>query len=91
MPCPDIHDYTLAQHAQWAMTRRGISEAQVDRVLKRPEQSEVIEAGRCVYQSRITPRDSSGTYLLRVFVGIDYDPPHVVTVYRTSKAQKYWR
>ena len=31
------------------------------------------------------------TYLLRVFVDTDREPPEVVTVYRTSKITKYWR
>ena len=30
-------------------------------------------------------------YLVRVFVDLDRDPPEVVTVYRTSKIDKYWR
>ena len=29
-------------------------------------------------------------YLVRVFVDIDRDPAEVVTVYRTSKIDKYW-
>ena len=33
----------------------------------------------------------SGPYLLRVFVDLDRDPPEVVTAYRTSKVDKYWR
>lgn len=32
-----------------------------------------------------------GAYLLRVFVDVDRDPPDVVTAYRTSKIEKYWR
>jgi hypothetical protein len=32
-----------------------------------------------------------GVSLLRVFVDVDRDPPEVVTVYRTSKIEKYWR
>ena len=30
-------------------------------------------------------------YLLRVVVDIDGLPPRVVTVYRTTKLDKYWR
>lgn len=30
-------------------------------------------------------------YLVRVFVDIDRVPPEVVTAYRTSKIEKYWR
>jgi hypothetical protein len=91
MPCPDIHDYEITEHAHWAMTRRGISLSDMNRVLQNPEQCEVMQPGRCVYQSKIVPGDPSTVYLLRVFVDVDQDPPQVVTVYRTSKVQKYWR
>jgi hypothetical protein len=30
-------------------------------------------------------------YLLRVFVDIDRRPAEVVTAYRTSRIEKYWR
>ncbi len=30
-------------------------------------------------------------YLVRVFIDIDRSPAEVVTVYRTSKIEKYWR
>ena len=30
-------------------------------------------------------------YLVRVIVDVDRDMPEVVTVYRTSKIEKYWR
>jgi hypothetical protein len=73
------------------MARRQISETEVARVLAVPEQSEIVREGRAVYQSQISLRDSSQTYVLRVFVDIDREPPEVVTVYRSSKVQKYWR
>jgi len=30
-------------------------------------------------------------FLVRVFVDIDRRPPEIVTAYRTSKIEKYWR
>mgnify|MGYP002391604185 CR=1 FL=1 len=91
MPCPEINDYEITEHAEWAMTRRGILRSDVKQVLQNPEQSEFVQPGRCVYQSRIVSGASSMVYLLRVFVDVDQDPPQVVTVYRTSRVQKYWR
>ncbi len=44
-----------------------------------------------VYQSRLELGDPPKTYLFRVFVDVDRQPPDVVTVYRTSKIEKYWR
>ena len=33
----------------------------------------------------------TGTCVLRVFVDVDRSPPEAVTVYQTSKVEKYWR
>ena len=91
MPCQALPNYVLTDHARLEMQRRGITEADVAAVLTAPEQSEEVRLGRCVYQSRMTFDDPSKVYLLRVFVDIDREPPEVVTVYRTSKVQGYWR
>jgi hypothetical protein len=73
------------------MERRGITEAEVAEVLSAPEQYEAVRPGRIVYQARVQSGGSSRTYLLRVFVDVDRQPPAVVTAYRTSKIEKYWR
>lgn len=92
MPKVDaIIDYRLTDHAEAQMARRQISEEMVAQVLSAPEQSELVRAGREVYQSRIGVGDPPNTYLLRVFVEVDRNPPEVVTVYLTSKIDKYWR
>jgi hypothetical protein len=44
---------------------------------------------RWIYQSRI-PFEDGRMYLLRVVVDEGEQPPAIVTVYRTSKAGKYW-
>jgi hypothetical protein len=86
-----ITTYRLTDHARLEMARRQISGAEVTRVLASPEQTELVREGRAVYQSRITSGESSKPYVLRVFVDIDREPPAVVTIYRSSKVQKYWR
>lgn len=91
MPCPDLQNYVLTDHARLEMQRRGISEADVVAVLTAPEQREEVRPNRCVYQSRQACGDPPVNYLLRVFVDTDREPPEVVTVYRTSKVQKYRR
>jgi hypothetical protein len=73
------------------MQRRNVTVAEVARVLLAPEQREEVHSGRCVYQSQFDLGEPPKTYLLRVFVDTDRRPPEVVTVYRTSKVQKYWR
>ena len=86
-----ITTYRLTDHARMEMARRQISGAEVARVLAAPEQTELVRDGRAVYQSRMAWGESSKTYVLRVFVDIDREPPEVVTVYRSSKLQKCWR
>jgi hypothetical protein len=73
------------------MQRRGITEADIAAVLRAPERREAVRPGRCVYQSRLVFGEPPKVYLMRVFVDIDREPAEVVTVYRTSKLQKYWR
>ncbi len=71
------------------MERRGISEEEVDRVIKAPEEVVAVRPGRVVFQSRI--KEKGKRYLLRVFVDVDRTPAQVVTAYKTSKVEKYFR
>jgi hypothetical protein len=89
-PVP-VNDFIFVDHAFFELERRGISEADVEKVLANPEQVETIRTGRAVYQSRFKLGDPPKIFLLRVFVDIDRHPPEVVTAYRTSKVEKYWR
>ena len=84
-----IDNYLVTSHAAFEISRRGIKEALVRRILAAPEQRHAVRPGRDVLQSRLA--FAGKTYLLRVFVDIDRDPAEVVTVYRTSRIAKYWR
>ena len=86
-----IYEFVFTDHALSEMARRQISEEDVKTVLAKPEQTEMVRAGRAVYQSRLEMDEPPKIYLVRVFVDIDPRPPYVVTVYRTSKIRKYWR
>ena len=83
--------YHLTDHARFEMSRRQITEADVAKVLSAPEQTEMVRAGRALYQSRVEIGEPLKIYLVRILVDIDRKPPEVVTVYRTSKVEKYWR
>jgi len=83
--------YVLTEHARLEMSRRGITVAQVDAVVCHPEQRWEVRPGRQVLQSRLAADEEGKEYLLRVFLGVDREPPDVVTAYRTSKVGKYWR
>ena len=86
-----IYDFIFTDHALTEMTRRDISKEDVRKVLATPDQIEMVRDGRAVYQAKFEMGEPLRTYILRVFVDIDRKPPHVVTVYRTSKIEKYWR
>jgi hypothetical protein len=83
------NDFTLSRHAREEMERRGIDPADVDGVLKQPEQVVPGHGELRVYQARIEAEGKQ--YLLRVVINEAVDPAVVVTVYRTSKVSKYWR
>ena len=70
-----ITDYVFSEHARFELLRRGLSE----------------EAVRVVLQSKVLLEPPGTVFLLRVFVDVDRRPAEVVTVYRTSKVEKYWR
>lgn len=88
MPEP-IVGFILTPHAVFELQRRGLDEAIVRQVLAAPEQRDTVRLGRDVLQSRLEIEGKR--YLVRVFVDIDRRPAEVVTVYRTSNVDKYWR
>ena len=83
--------YRITDHAKMEMRRRRITEADITRALSNPEQVDEVGNGRVIFQSRIEIGETPKAYLLRVIVDIDRNPPVVVTAYRTSKVEKYWR
>jgi hypothetical protein len=86
-----VHDCVFTEHALKEMMRREISEEPVRKALATAEQMETVRKGRVVYQAKLDIGEPTKTYILRVFVDMDRKPPLVVTVYRTSKVEKYWR
>ena len=62
----------------------------MESVLNNPQQVVAAMGGRKVYQSRVD-FGSGETYLVRAIVDDTLDPPVVITAYRTSKIDKYWR
>jgi Domain of unknown function (DUF4258) len=86
-----LEGFVITEHAAFELQRRGIARETVHRVLTAPEQRHEVRPGRDVFQVRISLAEPPKTYLVRVFVDIDREPAEVVTAYRTSKIDKYWR
>ena len=85
-----VTDFIITPHAAFEMQRRGVTSEIVDSVLAKPEQRLGVRTGRIVLQSRIGMGLPERVYLVRVFVDVDRVPAEIVTVYRTSKIEKYW-
>lgn len=81
----------LSDHAASEARRRGIDEATVLEIARRPEQRIELNDRREVRQSRVVDRVSGKLHLVRVIVDRDPGGQTVVTAYRTSKLRKYWR
>lgn len=62
----------------------------VESILNSPQQVVSDATGQKVFQSKID-FEPGKTYLVRVVMNEKSEVPVVVTVYRTSKVEKYWR
>lgn len=80
----------LSKHAREQAARRGLSEEIVLGVARAPEQRLVVRPGRELRQSRVAMPAGGTLYLIRVVVDAGPSDETVVTVYRTSKIEKYW-
>jgi hypothetical protein len=85
-----ITDFIITPHAAFEMQRRSITAELVQAVLAKPEQRLEVRAGRIVLQTRIAMGLPERVYLVRIFVDVDRVPAEIVTLYRTSKIEKYW-
>ncbi len=82
--------YAISRHALEEMVRRGIPRAEVESVLASPEQRISQSPEVEILQSRFKTTGGK-MLLLRVVVASGKEPPVVITAYRTSKIEKYWR
>ena len=82
--------FRLSNHALEELGRRDIPHDLVDRVLQNPQQVLAERDGKKIYQSQVEFVGGK-IFLLRVIVNEEVEPAVVVTVYRTSKIEKYWR
>ena len=81
--------FELSPHAQEELVRRGIAFGLAEQTLDCPEQVLPAYRGRKAFQSRIDFWEGK-EYLLRVIVDDRVDPVRVITVYRTSRIDRYW-
>lgn len=80
-------DIEISKHALEQMALRGLSLEIVQMTLKNPKQI-ITEHGKKIYQSIINFEE--GDYLVRIFVNTEKNPNLVITMYKTSKINKYY-
>ena len=80
----------LSKHAEIEMHRRNIEEKNVLAVIRSPQQKFKNE-DKWVYQSKYFDKHLKKEMLLRIFVKEDLKSSKVITLYKTSKINKYWR
>ena len=83
-------ELSISEHAREQAARRGLDESIVQNVARAPEQRFTIRRGREIRQSRIAIPAGGKLYLVRIVVDTGKAGDIVVTVYRTSRIDKYW-
>lgn len=79
--------YRLTDHAREEAERRGIPIDVIDSIMRSPGQVVNTYGGRKAYQSQVII--AGKPYLVRIIVE-EATPLIIVTVYRTSRIEKYW-
>jgi hypothetical protein len=79
--------YNYSKHSVEQMKRRGISHSLVEEVLHDSTNFRMQDDCVKIFQKIID--DNKNIYFYRVFVNICKTPPVIITVYKTSKVEKY--
>ena len=82
--------FQISDHALEEMKRRELSKTLIKSILNDPQQIVDEYGNRKAYQS-IIKFETGKDYLVRVIVNDNVKPAKIVTVYRTSRIDKYWR
>jgi hypothetical protein len=79
-------EYVFSNHALLQLQERNITVTQIEEVLTNPQQI-IREPDYIIYQALI--KFENKHYLVRVFLNDHVDPSRIITVYKTSKIDKY--
>ena len=82
-----MENVVFSKHALEQMELRNIPVEIVEAILNSPQQT-ILELEKKIFQS-IVNFENEGEYLVRIFVNINKQPNLVITVYKTSKIEKY--
>ncbi|MDR0737770.1 MAG: DUF4258 domain-containing protein [Prevotellaceae bacterium] len=85
-----MDEFIFSKHAKEQMLRRGISREVAAFVMAHPEEILVDDKDVTVtiFQSLI--QEGNQQFLLRIFINKGKVPHEIITLYKTSKIQKYY-
>ena len=83
-------DFVFSKHAEEQLIRRSLDQNIVELVVLNPEQilEDENDADIIIYQSIVN--EDNKLFLYRVFVNTKLLPNVIVTIYRTTKIEKYY-
>lgn len=80
-------NFEFSKHALDQMIRRSIQKDQIKITVEYPDSISIQDSGTKVYSKLIS--ENSKSYLYRVFINELKKPSLIITVYKTSKINKY--
>jgi hypothetical protein len=80
----------ITEHARLEALRRGIELDLMLSIIERPQETVLAKKNRLVLQSKYYDKIAGKEMLLRVIVESEESTVKVISVYRTSKIDKYW-
>ncbi|MEK9149088.1 MAG: DUF4258 domain-containing protein [Candidatus Desantisbacteria bacterium] len=83
-------DVVFSEHAIFEMQRRQIDKQTVADMVKNPQQKILSKKERVIAQGKYIDYDENKEMLLRIIGKEKKGVFYVITVYQTSKIEKYW-
>ena len=81
----------FSEHALFEMKRRGIEKGSVKEVAERPQQQIPSRNNKIILQSKYLDSLQNKEMLLRVIGRRTRGEFFIITVYKTSRIEKYWQ
>jgi len=81
----------FCEHALFEMEFRKIKKEDIERLIENPMQKLPDRKNRVIMQSKYYDHKENKEMLLRIIGEESVNEFHVVTVYKTSKIEKYWK
>ena len=81
----------ITNHAKFEAGRRNVSDELIKSVVENPQQELLTKKSRVVIQNKYYDKQEGKEMLLRVIGTKEAENFKIITVYKTSKIDKYWK